>query len=376
MRGGAKGRARRRALIFARGAHCYWREIFPLVQRELTHWHRRAAAIPDPVLRRDALFTHRTKSRHAEGLAAFAVLSPPERRREIVRGAVAFETMLDYLDTVSERPAGDPLANGLQLHRAFEVAIDVEFPTSEDYYDLQTHRDDGGYLAGLIATCREVVGSLPSYRIALDSLRRCAVLTGQAQSLNHAIPFGLPEEMTASWARETAVAIRLDREMEWWEIIAAGSSSLPIGALMAAAADPGTSRDDVSLVEAAYFPWVAALTTLLDSMVDVGDEELVANHLNRYPSRQVASERLDAIATRSLQLVSELPSAELHELILGGAGGYYLAQAPVWQGGWDRTARGIYEALGEFARPALVVHCLRQGRPRAALRVAGGGTAV
>ena len=41
--------------------------------------------------------------------------------------------MLDYLDGVSERPTPDPLANGLRLHRAFEVALDPDAPHA-DYY--------------------------------------------------------------------------------------------------------------------------------------------------------------------------------------------------------------------------------------------------
>ena len=41
--------------------------------------------------------------------------------------------MLDYLDGVSERPTDDPLANGLCLHRAFEVALDPD-AAHADYY--------------------------------------------------------------------------------------------------------------------------------------------------------------------------------------------------------------------------------------------------
>lgn len=376
MTGGILAGASRDAMAFSAAARRYWFEIFPLARRELGHWHRRAEAIPDPVLRRDALFTHRTKSRHAEGLAAFAVLAPPEHRHAVVKATVAFESMLDYLDTVSEHPADDSLANSLCLHRAFDSAVDIESPVAGDYYRLQPHREDSGYLAGLIAACREALSSLPSYPVARDALRRCAAFSGQAQSLNHAIPFGLEEATVAGWAEETTTTIQLDREIEWWEVVSAGSSSLPVGVLMAAAADPTISAGDVSRIEAAYFPWIASMTSLLDCLIDVGSDEISANHLNRYASPEEAAEHLAMIVSRSLELTAGLPRAELHRLILAGAGGYYLAQANAWTPGWDLVARRTFAELGEFARPALFVHCLRQRRLRAALRVSVGGNAA
>lgn len=354
-------------------ARCYWLEVFPQTQRELDDWRRKAAAIPDTKLRRDALFTHRTKSRHAEGLAAFAIIASPEHRPDVIRGTVAFESMLDYLDTVSEHPVDDPVPSSLHLHRAFETAVDTEAPILDDYYALLPHRDDGGYLASLIVTCREVLSALPAYPVTLAALRRCATVSGQAQSFNHAIPLGLDQLTIAAWAEETTATIGLDREVEWWEVVAAGCSSLTIGALMGAAGDPETSPEDVTLLESAYFPWVAGMTTLLDSLIDVGSEDLVVNHLNRYSSREEAAEHLAAIVARGLQLTSCLPKAELHRMILAGAGGYYLAQADAWAPGWDLVARRVLEELGEFSRPAVAVHCVRQGRPRAALRVAFGG---
>jgi tetraprenyl-beta-curcumene synthase len=369
----AWGERTTRTRAFAQAARCYWFEVYPRTQRELGYWKRRAEAIPDPALRRDALFTHRTKSRHAEGLAAFAVLAPPERRRDVAKCAVAYESMLDYLDTVSEHPVEDHVASSLWLHRAFEAAVDTELPISDDYYALRPHRDDGGYLTSLITTCREVLKSLPSYSVTLEALRRCAAFSGQAQSFTHAIPFGLDRQTIVTWAAETTTTIALDREIEWWEVVAAGSSSLPIGVLMAAAADPATSPEDVSLIEAAYFPWIASMTSLLDCLIDVESDEAAANHLNRYSSREDAAEHLAAIVSRSLQLASGLPKAELHKLILAGAGGFYLAQPNAWAPGWDLIARRVLEELGEFGRPAVAVHCVRQGRPRAALRMACGG---
>jgi tetraprenyl-beta-curcumene synthase len=355
---------------FAGAARCYWFEIFPMARRELGEWRRRAASIPDPALRRDALFTHRTKGRRPEGLATFAVLAPPADRHRVIRSTVAFESMLDYLDTVSEHPAEDPVANTVRLHRAVEAAVDVAM-APEDYRASNGGRNDGGYLAALVETCRANLGPLPSYPAVVESLRRCAGFDAQAQGLNHALLFGADEEPAAAWADRTAGEIELERALEWWEMVAAGASPLPFGALMAAAADPLIAAEDVSRLEAAYFPWVAALSSLLDGLLDLSEEQTGANHVLRYGSQEAAAERMGAIASRSLELVSELRDGELHELILAGLGGYYLAQPDAWLPGRERIAASVLAALGKFARPALTVHCLRQGRPRMALRSVG-----
>ncbi|HWW68040.1 MAG TPA: DUF2600 family protein [Solirubrobacterales bacterium] len=345
-------------------------EIFPLARRELREWRRRAAAIPDPELRCDALFTHRTKGRRPEGLAAFALLAPPADRHRVIRSTVAFESLLDYIDTVSEHPVEDPVANTLKLHHALAVAADVAIEP-EDYYALNGGRDDGGYLAALVETCRANLGPLPSYPVVVEALRRCAGFDAQAQGLNHALLFGADEEPAAAWADRTAGELKLEGVLEWWEMVAAGVSPLPFGALMAAASDPLIAAEDVSRLEAAYFPWVAALSGLLDCLVDLGEDQAGANHVLRYGSEEVAAERMGAIASRSLELVSELRGGELHELIVAGLGGYYLAQPDAWLPGRERIADGVLAALGKFARPALTVHCLRQGRPRMALRSVG-----
>ena len=119
------------AAAFARAASRYWLEIFPLTRRERRRWRQRAAVIPDPHLRRDALFTQATKWGHAEGAAAFAVLVPRARRAAFVRMAIAYEVMIDYLDTISERRVADPFANTLQLHRAVGAALSLEPPAGD-----------------------------------------------------------------------------------------------------------------------------------------------------------------------------------------------------------------------------------------------------
>src|SRR6516164_6786748 len=93
----------------------YWFGIFPRVRREARRWRERAVQIPDPVLRGHALEALETKRTNLDGAAAFALLAPRRYRGPAVRAEVVFALLSDYLDTLSEQPSEDPVANGLLL---------------------------------------------------------------------------------------------------------------------------------------------------------------------------------------------------------------------------------------------------------------------
>src|ERR1700753_2706462 len=116
------------AKAFAGTAFHYWFGVFPDVSREVARWHRRAHAIPDARLARLALFTQSAERGNLEGAAVFAVLAPREHRRSVVRAAVAFQALYDFVDTLAERASPDPVANGLRLHQALLTALDPARP--------------------------------------------------------------------------------------------------------------------------------------------------------------------------------------------------------------------------------------------------------
>jgi tetraprenyl-beta-curcumene synthase len=361
----------RSARLFARAARRYWLGVFPAARAAQRHLLARAEAIPDPLLRRDALTSHRDKGSNSEGLAALAVLAPASKRAELARSLVAYQLMLDYLDGVSERPCGDPVGNGLRLHRAFEVALDPD-AVHEDYYALAPAREDGGYLLELIETCRAPLRELPSYAAARGPLLRQACLCGQSQALNHALGSGPVEGRIAEWAAQTAAGAGLEEHIEWWELLAAGAaSSLCVGALLALAATPGAGEADARQVESAYFPWASGLNALLDSLVDLDEDPEHASHIRRYRSRAVAAERLGTITARARKQLSELPDGALHEAILAAMGALYLVQPEAWRPGREPISLAVYGALGPFVRPSLAVHLLRRrGRGGRALLAA------
>jgi tetraprenyl-beta-curcumene synthase len=347
--------------LFATAARRYWFGVFPAARSTQRHLLERAEAIPDPLLRADALASHRDKGSNSEGLAALAVLAPSDRRREIARSLVAYQLMLDYLDGVSERATPNPLANGLRLHRAFEAALDPD-AAQVDYYAFAPAAEDGGYLGELIATCRAPLAALPSYRAARGPLLRQARLCCESQALNHALRFAPVRDQLDEWAERTASESGLEPGFEWWELIAAAAaSSLCVGALLALAATPGATEADARRVESAYFPWASGLNALLDSFVDLDEDPQDASHIRRYRSHEHAAERLATIASGARERVAALPDGELHEAILAAMGALYLIHEDAWRPGREPISLAVYGALGPLARPSIAVHLLRRG---------------
>jgi len=359
------------ARLFATAARRYWLQAFPAARATQRRLLALAEAIPDALLRKDALISHRQKASNSEGLAALAVLAPAPRRAALAGSLVSYQLMLDYLDGVSERPSDDPVANGLCLHRAFEVALDPE-AVHDDYYVHAAAREDGGYLASLIESCRAPLRELPSYPAARTSLLRQARLCRESQALNHAQHFAPLDDRIAAWAVRTAGECSLEIELEWWELLAAAAaSSLGVGALLALAARPGAAEADAEQVESAYFPWASGLNALLDSLVDLDEDPEEASHLCRYRSFEVAGERLERFAGCARERVSALPEGGTHEAILAAMGTLYLVRPEAWKPGREEISEGVLAALGPYARPALAVHLLRRGgRGGAALAAA------
>jgi tetraprenyl-beta-curcumene synthase len=349
------------ARLFASAGRSYWLGVFPAASAARRRLHRRAAAIPDPALRAEALASFRDKRSNSEGLAALALLAPVAGRRGIVQGLIAYQLMLDYLDGVSERPSADPIANGLRLHSAFEVALDLE-AEHFDYYGLAGVGEDGGYLVELIETVRRSLGGLPSYATVREPLLRQARLCRESQSLNHALQFAPVQEQVDEWAAATAADAGVDLGFEWWELIAAAAaSSLCVGALLALAARPGVGSAEADAVDAAYFPWASGLNALLDSLVDLDEDQNGASHLRRYESREHAGARLTALAVGARERVSRLPDGELHEAILAAMGAMYLSQPQAWTPEAEVVSKAMFDAFGPMTRPAILVHVVRRG---------------
>ena len=160
----------RQRLAARRGGHValvranarFWPTVLPDVRRELRRWDRRAQAIPDAVLRAQALAKLRARALQHRGRGDARDARPPGAPPRRDRG---------------DRRARGDVRLPRRAHRA--AAPRTRSPTgasstapsptpsrpparsSTTTATIRT-RDDGGYLAALAATCRRALWSLPA----------------------------------------------------------------------------------------------------------------------------------------------------------------------------------------------------------------------
>lgn len=364
------------ASVFTAAALRYWLTVFPGVCRELARWRRRAGGIADPVLR-DLALGALGKSGNIEGAAAFATFVPRSHRKLVLRAVVAFQVAYNYLDLLSEQPGPGPAANARRLHEALLVALDPA-AVHLDYYEYNPQHDDHSYLSEIVEVCRGALGVMPSYAAVAPSARRAALRIVEFQSLGAGEPSkaqhatgggagvaGAPLRGTYDalehWAREQTPA---ESGLQWWETAASGGSSLCVYALIAAGAQRRLDAREISAIEDAYFPWIGALHSLLDNLVDVAEDHATGQHnlIGCYPSTLEATTRMRLLAERSLRAAQELPG-DGHSLILAAMASFYLstpeASLPAGTGG-DSIRRAVLGVLGKPAALAGLVFRLRR----------------
>jgi tetraprenyl-beta-curcumene synthase len=323
----------------------------PNVRRDLQRWRERALRIPDPELRADALETLRREHMNAHGAALFAVL-PRTRSLPLLRLLVAFQVALDYLDTVTERPAPDERAHGDRLHHSLVDALDPDAEL-KDYYDERPWEDDGGYLRGLVETCQRECAALPGYS-AVRPYALSAASDLSVQVLNHLTRPADRDAALRAWADGEG---HRDSELQWFERAGAASSTLAIYALLATAASSRLSAELVREINAAYNPTVCLLCTLMDSLADYEEDRASGAHsyVARYGDARVATERISHLVTRALAEVRRLPSGSRHAVIVTGMVAMYLATGSPDNARLDASSRQIRMRAGWIAAVAMPV---------------------
>lgn len=325
----------------------------PIVRREVRSWRIRAESIPAATLRGDALSALDHKRGHVDGAGLFCIL-PRCRSRNLLRLLVAYEVIWDFLDTVNEHAASAGQGNGRQLHLALVDALDPSRPIS-DYYRYHPWKDDGGYLRALVAACRSCVVALPSYRelrVALvQEARRAQVL-----AINHEHnPVHRDAALRAWAARELRQRLP---DTSWFELSGAASASMTVHALLALAAEPRVSTLEIVRTRRAYFPWISATTTMLDSYVDQVEDVAENQHsyVAHYPSSEFAVQRIGELIGRSMRLALAKPDGARHAVIVACMTALYLskdsARTPRLRDSSDRLVRAG-GGLTRLLRPLL-----------------------
>lgn len=345
------------AVSFAGAARRYWLGVFPSVSRERRRRRARAAEIPDPLLRRTALDAQR-KWGNVEGAAAFAAFVPHRHRAAATRAMMCYQAAYNYLDMLGEQPSADPMANGRRLHSALLVALDPDAP-HRDYYEHNAQREDGGYLAETIDACRAALATLPGYLAIAPAAMRATERIVAFQSCNTGEPQG-DFAALERWARQATPS---GSDLRWWETAAAGGSSLCVYALIALAAEPDHDRWMApEVIEDAYFPWIGALHSLLDNLVDAAEDHATGQHslVGRYASSQEAAARMGWLAERSLRAAAALPGRG-HTLMVAAMASFYLSMPGASTPEALPVARAVLDVLDGPARLAMLVFRLRRG---------------
>ncbi|HET6448987.1 MAG TPA: DUF2600 family protein [Conexibacter sp.] len=328
----------------------FWGRVMPTVRAELRGWEQAASTIPHPQLRAHALATLESERLSAAGAALFAA-TLPRHVPALVRTLVAYQVICDYLDTLCEQPSRDPIANGRMLHRALADAV-APGAAPADWYRLHASGDDGGYLAALVGACRTGCESLPAFARVGAAARREAA-RNQVQGIKDG-----PVQQRVPELRRWAQAQSDDAgDASWFELAAAGSSPLAVLALIAAAADTSTSSAAVERLRRCYFPWVEALSTLLDSLADRARDEATGelSFVAQYPSAAIAAARLQTLTLRALAAARGLPNGERHIVLIAGMVAMHLSDPSAWLPGVRNTTRAVLRSSPTGITPLLLL---------------------
>jgi len=316
----------------------YWTSVAPVVRGELRRWEQRAGEIDDSELRALAQDKLHGEGFHAEAAAMLATLAPRAHRRDVVVAIVALELLYDYLDGLTERPSADPLARGERLFATFVDAVTVRDDGSRKFFE-KSDGACGDYLEELSRSVGSAIARLPAASAITEVSQRTAARSGQAQTRMHAAS-QLGTAQVEAWARDEADWT----ELGWRELLAgAASSVLAVHALIAAAADPSTTREEAEEIASAYLSTCTVLT-LLDGLVDheedtqAGDDESPPTpgglgsasrgsggigYIDLYPDRDELSQVLTEATRRAALQARALTDGPHHAMMLIGVVAYY-----------------------------------------------------
>jgi hypothetical protein len=287
-----------RAATSALGA--YLTTVVPAARRELKRWR----PLPEE------------KVRNAEAVAVFATLAPRADRATAVRAIVALQATIDLRDEIEESGGEESPESASRL-----AALDERWG-------------------------RELT-ALPAHAAVLPDLERAVERCTQGQLHTHLAAQEGPEPL-----RRWVESLESSPDYRWWEIAAGASSSVAAHALIAAAADPGTTAETAALIDAAYHLSIGALTVFLDDLVDRGEDLANGEHnyLGYYADCEEAGERLALIANRADELLRHLPNANRHRAILAGVAGFYFSAAAAETPYASPIRTRLLETLGPGAR--------------------------
>ncbi len=270
-------------------AKLVFKDIFPIVHRELDYWEERANSIPNEELRIQARASIANKAFHCEGGSILALLAG-DNKTKVIQFIVAYQTISDYLDNLCDRSTSLDPADFALLNESMKHALNPQAEL-KNYYEQREDQNDGGYLADLVKTCQEVLRDLPHYEEIQPYLFELCGYYCDLQIHKHVI---WEERVDRLQAWFETYRHRLPEGMTWYEFSACAGSTLGIFCLVSYAVRPRFRNDLAKDVRDAYFPYVQGLHIMLDYFIDQ-EEDRIGNDLNfcfYYESEKKMIERL------------------------------------------------------------------------------------
>lgn len=316
--------------------------VVPRASRELAAIRRRAAAIPDPELRAQALSSISEKAYHVQGGAILATFLKGGAADRYIAIIAPLETIYDYLDNLCDRlPNLDPGAYAT-LHEALLDALDPAAPL-RDYYRAGPARDDGGYLHSLVAAVRGGIEALPDYEPVRAHALRIAGLYAELQTFKH-----LPEAQRIAacedWFARRGAGLE---SLRWWEFAAACGSSLPIFALLFLASRQPVEVGTVHATIDAYFPNLSAVHILLDYFIDQAEDRAhkELNFVACYPTTKEMVERMRGLIEQTTARLRHVAQPDHHEFLLRSMCLFYLTHPKVFEQRLERESAAVLAAF-------------------------------
>ncbi len=291
----------------------------------LNEWRGKAQHIPNEELREQALASIEHKAFHCEGGAVYGLLAR-EKRRDIIRFIVAYQTISDYLDNLCDRSTSLDEKDFRALHESMHHALTPGEKTS-NYYRYREEQNDGGYLAALVQTCQTVLKDLPGFTAVQGAMNQLASYYCDLQVYKH-VEKERRVRLLESWFDEHKDELP---EMTWYEFSACAGSTLGIFCFAAYASNGTMKEERVKRLKNGYFPWVQGLHILLDYFIDQEEdrEEGDLNFVFYYKDQETMIERMRHVKKKANESIQSLPDKEFHDLINKGLLALYLSDEKV-----------------------------------------------
>ncbi|KZE46248.1 tetraprenyl-beta-curcumene synthase [Brevibacillus parabrevis] len=320
-----------------------YRHVQPVLEREFAAWYRKAQAIPNPELGKQAQDSMNSKKFHCQGGCVYAAQVIP-CVETIVPLIVAYQTISDYLDNLCDRSTSLDPEDFRQLHYSMQDALTPGAPL-RDYYLYREDKNDGGFLADLVQTCQQYAAKLPAYGKIQSKVLTFSCLYSDLQVHKH-IAQHLREKALLDWWDGHKERYSY---LQWQEFAAVTGSTIGIFALFCLATDEKVNEETIEAVSEAYFPWLCGLHILLDYLIDLEEDRLGGdlNFVSYYESEQVATERLQFFIKQAKASVIRLPNPAFHRMIVDGLVAFYLADRKV-----NRSQPHIYTIARQLLKQA------------------------